>query len=107
MNIPDTATLRRAIAITTKIERLQEQLRTLLAGSSLTTDETATLPKSSATKKKSVRGETQDSKESMPKTFSTSSEPSLSLPLELEDPQAKELLLMEDGGQEQLAIVNS
>lgn len=102
MNIPDTTTLRKAIALTTKIERLQEQLHTLLAENLLAKPKES-LPKSvRSTRKKSQALQQAIEKNSQKEIFT--SETKVSLPLELED-KNPELLLMADDGQEQLALV--
>ncbi|MBX9743478.1 MAG: hypothetical protein K2W99_08090 [Chthoniobacterales bacterium] len=101
MNIPDAATLRKAIAITTEIERLQERLHALLT-------ESVIKPKQSGSKavlKKQKKSQAlQQAVEEQPKVVSPSIE-APSLPLEPEGKNS-ELLLMEDDGQEQLALVS-
>ncbi len=97
MNIPDTATLRKALEITIKIERLQEELHLLLAGS--TSKPVEKLPPKKRLSKKNTA--------SLPKV--KTSEVALDAPVfEPAEPFQKllqdELLLADDTGIEPLAL---
>lgn len=101
MNIPDTATLRKAIAITTKIERLQEELRILLTEKQLSSPKASSRKTAVKKQKKSPILEKTIEEPSQQETL-PAVEPSA--PLEIED-TVPELLLQDDAGQEQLVLI--
>lgn len=96
MNIPSAATLRKAIEITTQIERLQARLQALLS-------EEAVSPKKalrkSAPKKKSV------SVAEVSKEEEIMAPPLASVCCAPAERHPEELFLMDDDGSEQLALV--
>ncbi len=97
MNIPDTATLRKALKITIEIERLQAELHTLLAGSVTNTVEK--LPQKKSLSKKNAAPLSQAKKSDV---IAEKSVPQPTEPFQKALPD--EVLLMDDDGMEQLAL---
>ena len=126
MNIPDPSVLRKAIAITTEIEKLERKLHNLLS-SALETSEPASSSKKESSLENTAQGkprrgrppgvaepvqglptDTHAEKEGTQETEEETScelHGGLSMPAMDPDPMHESMLLVDDSGEEQLAVV--